>query len=341
MSVPYPGLTFAEVAERVRAGQVNRLPSSEGADYARIVLRNVLTVFNALVVPCAVALFVFGKYQGALAVSGLACSITAIGLVQELRAKWQLAKLAILVETSARVKRDGNAMTIPAGDVVQDDLVLLASGASVVADGVVTESHYLDVDEALLTGESDPVRRNVGDRLLSGSFCVAGEGSYKAEQVGKNAFAQNTTAEARAYRYTPGPLTQLLNAVVNWLTAIAVALCALYGVLAWFGRVGEVELVQNIAATITSMVPQGLVLTATLAFTAGAVRLSLRGAVVQRLSAVESMAGIDVICTDKTGTLTTNRLALARIRAVGDVAEAEGRRLLGLFASASVDRGSI
>jgi cation-transporting ATPase E len=340
MSTPYPGLTSSEVAQRVRAGQVNRLPASAWTDYARIIGRNVFTVFNGLVTPAAAALFYVGKYQGAVAVCGMAVSITVIGLAQEIRAKWHLAKLAILVETMARVRRDGKEMTIPAAQVVKDDLVLLGSGEAVVADGTVIESEYLDVDEALLTGESDPARRREGDRLLSGSFCVAGHGSYRTNRVGAEAFAQNTTAQARAYRYAPSPLTRELNRIVNVLTCIAVGLCLIYVVLLWLGRCSEAELVQNIAATITSMVPQGLVLTATIAFTLGAVQLSLRGAVVQRLSAVESMASIDVICTDKTGTLTTNRLALERTVAVGPTDDIEGRRLLALFASTSVDRSS-
>ena len=299
-------------------------------DYARILSRNIFTTFNALVTPAAIALFLLDKYQGAIAVSGMAIVNTAVGLIQELKAKHQLDKLAILVETKARVRRDGRDQEIPAADVVLDDIVLVANGETIVADGTVAESRFLEVDEALLTGESDPVRRQVGEAVLSGSFCVAGEGSYRAERVGGEAFAQSTAMQARHYRYTPSPLTKTINLLIHLLTWTAVGLCLIYLLLWWAGRTFEQgELVENMAATITSMVPQGLVLTATIAFTFGAVQMSRRGAVVQRISAVESMAAIDVICTDKTGTLTTNRLRLDQVRPVGQMEAKECERLLG------------
>jgi cation-transporting ATPase E len=201
----YVGLTAAEVAERIRQGLVNRTDHAVWIDYARIVGRNVFTLFNLLVTPAAVALFFLEKYQGAIAVSGMAIVNTVIGLVQEIQAKWHLDQLAILVETKARVRRDGQACEVPASAVVLGDLVLIGSGEAVVADGTVVESRFLEVDEALLTGESDPVRRQAGARLLSGSYCVAGEGSYRADKVGKDAFAQSTSAQARATTTRPAP----------------------------------------------------------------------------------------------------------------------------------------
>ncbi len=176
-AVPSAGLTAAEVAERIADGQVNRVRRSDWADYRDIFTRNVLTLFNALVVPAAVALFALGKYPDALAVSGMAATNLVLGLVQELRAKRHLDRLTLLAEGTVRVRREGQAVEIASGDVVRDDVVLLAAGDSVAADGVVLEARFLEVDEALLTGESDPVPRKLGDRLLSGSFCVAGEGA--------------------------------------------------------------------------------------------------------------------------------------------------------------------
>src|SRR5207302_2046815 len=180
--------------------------------------------------------------------------------------------------------------------------------------------------------------------LLSGSICVAGEGAYRAEKVGSEAFAQSTAAQARRYSYSASPLTRVIDFLIQILSYTAVALCLLY-VLVWVLRgapttlAEEQELVRSIAATITSMVPQGLVLMATISFTIGAVYVSMRGAVVQRLHAVEAMAAVDVVCTDKTGTLTTNRLRLDRFRFLAaDLSEDEVRRRLQLFASASVDQ---
>ncbi|MCC6419959.1 MAG: HAD-IC family P-type ATPase [Gemmataceae bacterium] len=354
------GLTAAEVAERVRRGQVNRTPRSEWKAYARIVARNLFTWFNAMVVPAAVALVALHEYQGGIAVSGMAVANTLIGLVQEIRAKRHLDRLAILVESRARVVRDGVAQAIPAGAVVLGDCILLAAGDAVVADGPVLDARFLEVDEALLTGESDPVRRQPGDRLLSGSVCVAGEGAYRAEKVGGEAFAQHTSAQARRYHYTASPLTRVIDRLIQILSVTAVVLCLIYTtvyLLTSYHDVAAVEYpdlidarpreaerrvyVRMVAATITSMVPQGLVLTATLAFTIGAVVMSRRGAVVQRLHAVEAMAAVDVVCTDKTGTLTTNRLELDRVAALGGGPGAtEVRRLLSVFASVSIDQNN-
>jgi cation-transporting ATPase E len=334
---PTRGLTAAEVADRTARGQVNRPPSNGWAEYRAIVARNTLTLFNALVVPAAIALFVLKDYRGAWAVSGMAVANTLIGLVQEIRAKRHLDKLAILTETKARVRRDGAEHTIPAGDVVLGDCVLLAAGEPVVADGVVLSAESLEVDEALLTGESDPVPRTTNERVLSGSFCVAGSGAYRADKVGAESFAHRTSAEARQYRYTPSPTQRTLDSIVRWLTAAALILCAGYVGLTQMRDISATTLVQMTAATITSMVPQGLVLMATLAFVLGAVRVTRRGAVVQRLTAVEAMAAIDTVCLDKTGTLTTGRLALDRVE---PISEADSRGKLALFAWATVDAGN-
>jgi cation-transporting P-type ATPase E len=341
-SLAESGLTAAQVSERVARGQVNRAPRSALGEYRAIASRNILTLFNALVVPAAIALFLLRDYKAAWAVSGMALVNSLIGLAQEVRAKRHLDRLAILTQTRARVLRDGREQTIPADDVVLDDVCLLAMGEPVVADGTVLSERFLEVDEALLTGESDPVPRHPGDRLLSGSFCVAGEGTYRAEKVGSEAFAHRTSAEARRYRYTPSPMQRTLDTIIRVLTAVTVALCAAYAVLYWlrgFPRDELDDLVRMTAATVTSMVPQGLVLMTTLAFILGAVRMSSRGAVVQQLNAVESMASVDVLCMDKTGTLTTNRLSLDRVCPLS-VGEDEARDRLRLFAWASVDERS-
>jgi cation-transporting ATPase E len=336
----FKGLTAAEVAQRVERGQVNRAPRSAWAEYRDIFARNLLTLFNALVVPAAIALFVLHKYGEAWTVSAMAVINSIIGLVQEVRAKQHLDKLAILSETRARVVRDGVAQTIPAGDVVLGDHVLLCTGEPVVADGPVLAERFLEVDEALLTGESDPVPRHAGDRLLSGSFCVAGDGVYRADKVGGESFANETSAQARQYRYTASPLQRSIDRIVLVLTGVTVVFCGLYWLAYFLHRFDQGELWQDIAATVTSMVPQGLVLLATLALTLGAFRMSGRGAVVQRLSAVESMAGIDVLCMDKTGTLTTSRLRLDRLRPLGGLSRKRVRERLRLFAWATLDERS-
>jgi cation-transporting ATPase E len=333
------GLTADQVADRVARGEINRVRPSDRAEYTAIVARNVLTLFNALVVPAAVALFILGDYRGAAAVSGMAITNAVLGLVQEIRAKRHLDRLALLAETRVRVVRDGTAQEIPSADVVRGDLVLLSVGDSVVADGEVVDSQFLEVDEALLTGESDPVPRRAGERVLSGSFAVAGEGRYVVDGVGAESYAQRTAQEARRYRFAASPLQRSIDGLIRILTGTAVSLCLLYVVLFLVRGFPATDLVQMIAATVTSMVPQGLVLMTTLAFVLAAVRMAARGAIVQQLNAVETMAAVDTLCMDKTGTLTTNELRLDRVEIVdADLGDAEVRRRLAIFASASLDR---
>jgi cation-transporting ATPase E len=337
----WQGLTAAEAAERAARGQGNRTPRSDWAEYRDILGRNLLTLFNALVVPAAVALFFLQKYGDAWTVSGMVVINTVLGLVQEVRSKRHLDRLAILVEPRARVVRQGQVQLLPAGEVVLGDILLLAGGEPVLADGPVLAARFLEVDEALLTGESDPVPRRPGHGLLSGSFCVAGEAVYRADHVGASAFANQTALLARRYLHTASPLQRAINWLVGVLTATAVALCGLYVVVFFVRGFPFADLVLMAAATLTSMVPQGLVLMTTLAFVLAAVRLSGRGAVVQRLAAVESMAGVDVLCMDKTGTLTGNRLRLERIVPLeGGPSEPAVRERVRLFAWASADDSS-
>lgn len=332
-----PGLSAAEVAERIAAGKVNRPPADAWRDYGDIFRRNTLTLFNALVTPAAIALFLLADYRGAWAVSGMAVANTIIGLTHELRAKRHLDRLSLLGEAKVRVRRGGVEQTIRSGEVVPGDLVLLAAGETVVADGTLVSASYLELDEALLTGESDPVARIVKEQVKSGSVCVAGEGMYLTEQTGSDAFAERIAAAARKYQHSPGPTQHTLDQLVKWLTGVAVLLSLGYLGLYIARGFPATDLVQMVAATITSMVPQGLVLLTTLVFVLSATRLSHHGAVVQRLAAVEGLAAVEVLCTDKTGTLTSGRLALDHLK-VFFHPEPMVRQWLGTFSVESIDR---
>jgi cation-transporting ATPase E len=223
--------------------------------------------------------------------------------------------------------------------VVQDDHLLLTAGETVLADGEVLLARHLEIDEALLTGESDALTVGPGRHLLSGSFCVAGDGVYRADKVGNEAYAHQIGLLARRYRFSASPLQHVINRLIEILTIIAIVMCLLYVVLYYLRGFAPAELVRMVAATITSMVPQGLVLFTTLAFILGAVRMSRRGAVVQRLSAIESMAAVNVLCMDKTGTLTTNQLRLDQVHVVDpEMTDTRARRLLVLFAQTSLDQ---
>ncbi len=333
------GLSSTEVEELKRKGFVNQAKRSDWADYRAIASRHLFTLFNFIVAPAAITLFSIDEWRAALAVSGMVTVNTVVGLFQEIRAKRHLDRLAILTQNKATVIRDGQVQEIPSSEVVLGDSLLLQAGDAVVADGVIIEANFLEVDEALLTGESDPAHREPGQRLLSGSVCVAGDGVYRVDKVGNEAFAQTISAAARRYHHASSPMTRVVNLLITILSCTAVALCAFYLVLYFLDIVNVSQLMQMIASTITSMVPQGLVLIMTVSFTIGAVVMSRRGALVQRLNAVEAMASVDVICTDKTGTLTTNRLRLSRLQNLsGSLVDSEVRRRVALLAEASVDR---
>jgi cation-transporting P-type ATPase E len=330
------GLAAAEAQLRQRRPPVNRPANSGRWLYAEIVSRNVFTLFNAMIAPVAIGLLLLEDYNSAIAVSSMAVINTTIALAQELRARRHLDRLTILVETPVRVLREGKWQAVSAADVQLGDHVLLAPGEMVVADGTVLQGRFLAVDEALLTGESEPVARRAGELLLSGSICVSGEGAYRAERIADDAFANRTVAQARRYRFSASPLTRVLNCLIRVLSGAAIALCLLFVGLYLVQGSPQPEMVESIAATITSLVPQGLVLTATFALTLAALRMSSRGAVVQRLSAIESMAAVDVLCMDKTGTLTTNQLRVQELRTLaGGLADDEVARRVRLFASAS------
>jgi cation-transporting ATPase E len=337
MANPIAGLSDAEAADRLRRGLGNRPPRQDLLDYVRIFARNLFTGFNAMVAPAAAILFTLGDYRAAVAVSGMAVVNSSLSIVQEIRAKILLARLSLIAESVVRVRRDNRLVELRSGDVVQGDCVEIRSGDVVVADGPLLESHALQIDESLLTGESDAVSRQVGEQVLSGSVCIAGEGAYRAERVGAESYAQKTSENAR--RYSPGasPLTRSINRIVQILSYTAILLCVVHAAAwRWFD-LPEDDAVRRVAATITTMVPQGLVLSATISFLVGAMALSRRGALVQRLEAIETMAAVDVICTDKTGTLTTNRLRVELLQPLG-VSDELFRLALRHYASASIDR---
>ncbi len=311
------GLDRAAVRARVEAGQVNTAPPAPGRTVAQILRANVLTRFNAILGALFVVVVVVGPVQDALFGVVLVVN-TGFGVVQELRAKRVLDRLAILTAARARVVREGVATEIPVDQVVLDDVLELRPGDQVPVDGVVLRGDGLEADEALLTGEAEPVTKQPGEQVLSGSFVVAGSGRVRAAGVGGQAYAARLQAQARRFSLIRSELQQGINQILRLVTWVMIPA----GLLVVFGEFFRShdpleEAVRGSAAALVAMVPEGLVLLTSLAFTAGALRLARRRVLVQELAAVEGMARVDVLCIDKTGTLTRPGMQVTEIRVLG------------------------
>jgi cation-transporting ATPase E len=305
---PAAGLTSAEVALRRARGQVNSGAEPTSRSVADILRANILTRFNLILASLLAVILAVGAPQDAL--FGIVLVANAlIGIGQELRAKITLDRLAVLSAPRVEVVRDGVPQQIAVADLVADDMVRLRPGDQLVADGVVTTSANLQADESLLTGESDAVDKQAGDRLLSGSFVVAGSGGYQASGVGAEAYARKLAAEARQFALVRSELVDGINRILRYVTwAIGpVAVLVLVSQLHAHGNLRD-SLVATVAALV-GMVPQGLVLLTSIAFGVSAVTLARRQVLVQQLPAVEGLARVDVVCLDKTGTLTDGTIA--------------------------------
>ena len=338
------GLTDAEVAERLARGERNVAPAPEARRVRDIIRDNVCTVFN---------LTLFGTLAATLAL-GLSTPLTrhtvlgdtlftggsvvlnlVVGIVQELRAKRALDRIAALSVRRARVRRHGALVEVDADAIVRDDLVALAPGDRVPVDGPLVEGRGVEMDESLLTGESDSVPKRPGDGVLSGSFCVAGAGLVRAEAIGAASYANRLTYTARATRNPLTPLERNINFVIQCLVALMIVVAALEMVAARNAGVDAVDALRFTLVIVTSFVPAGLVLAITVSLTAAAVRVGRHGTLVQRLSAIEGMGNLTVLCVDKTGTLTRNVLAVERIEPVDGRREAEVAARLAAYAAAA------
>lgn len=328
------GLSAAEVEARREQGRVNAYHERTSRSVGEILRANVLTRFNAILGAMLVVILVVGPPQDAL--FGFVALINSlIGIVQELRAKRTLDRLAVLSAPRATVRRDGEATEVAIGEVVLDDLVELRTGDQVPADGRVAEAEGLEIDESLLTGESDPVDKAPGDSALSGSIVVAGRGAFQATAVGADAYARRLAAEARRFALMRSELMEGIDLILRYVTwAILPA-----GVLLLIGQFrsghGWREALVGVVAGTVAMVPAGLVLLTSLAFGAAAVTLARRKVLVQELPAVEGLARVDVVCLDKTGTLTDGDIRFDRLVLLGAASgEAEVRDALGAVAHA-------
>ncbi|MEV4310644.1 HAD-IC family P-type ATPase [Actinocrispum sp. NPDC049592] len=317
------GLNAADVAQRVAAGQTNDVPARASRTVGQIVRANVFTRINAIygvlfAIILSTGYFIDGLF-GLLIIFN-----SGIGMIQELRAKNTLEKLAIVGQARPRVRRDGVAAELPPNEVVLDDVIELGPGDQVVVDGVVLTADALEVDESLLTGESDPVVKHPGDQVLSGSFVVAGGGAYQATRVGKDAYAAKLADEASKFTLVKSELRSGIDKILKYITWMMIPA----GALTIYNQLFNVnaplaDALRGMVAALVPMVPEGLVLLTSVAFAVGVIRLGRRQCLVQELPAIEGLARVDVVCADKTGTLTENGMWVCKVRTYdGDVSHA-------------------
>ena len=319
----HPGLSAAEVAERVREGRTNAYRVRTSRSAAAILRANVFTIFNAILATALVVVLAVGHWADAL--FGIVLILnTATGTIAEVRAKRALDRLAFLEAPTACAVRDGREVELDVADVVLDDVLRLRSGEQVPADAVVLTADGLEVDESILTGESDPVRPRAGDRVLSGTTVTAGTALVRTTAVGADAYANRLAREARRYSVVTSELQVGTNRVLRWISWVIVPVALL---LLWSQMRGTAisaagaptgqwrpALVAAVAGVV-GMVPQGLVLLTSVNFATASLTLARRRVLVQELPAVEVLARVDTLCLDKTGTLTTGRIALTDVLA--------------------------
>lgn len=306
------GLSEEEARRRRERGQANDYQPLTSRSVREILRANIFTRFNALLGSLFVVIVVVGPFQDALFGIALVTN-TLIGVVQELRAKYALDRLALVTAPHAIVIRDGATRDVPANVVVIDDVIVLSAGDQLVADATVLDSDGLQLDESLLTGESHPVEKHQGDPLLSGSLVVGGAGHAIVTAVGPDRYAAQLEAKARHFALVRSELRDGLNRILRIITWVLVPTAVLLFWSQLAASATTADALRGAVAGTVTMVPEGLILLATVAFAVGAIRLARRRVLARELPSIEGLARVDTLCIDKTGTLTTGRLTVSDV----------------------------
>ena len=307
------GLTNEQVQQRIEEGKINANENPNTRSYKQIIRENVLTFFNFLNLALMIMVLLVGSYKNSMFM-GIIVINTVIGIIQEVRAKKTLDKLAILTESKAVVLREGKKWSISTEKLVLDDILFLKTGDQVPADARVLEGS-IEVNESLLTGESDNLQKNEGDELFSGSFVTSGEACCQVIHVGKDNYASQITSEAKEFKRHNSELRNSLNAILKTISVIIVPM----GMLLFYKQYyiagnGIRDAVVNMVAAVLGMIPEGLVLLTSVALTLGALTLTRKNTLVQELYCIETLARVDTLCLDKTGTITAGTMCVEQVQ---------------------------
>jgi cation-transporting ATPase E len=311
------GLSERDVAARRARGEQNILRFRMSRSYLQILRKNAFTFINTVLFAIGIVLVLMGHIGDAVVTAGLVLLNVVVGVVQEGRAKRKLDRIALLTRPKATVLREGEERTLDPQEVVLGDILVARPGDQIVVDGELIGDSSVEVDESLLTGESERIRKSQGDALYSGTFCTSGTAVYQAIKVGPDALINQMTEGARAFRQMKTPLQREVDFVIRALVMVVSVLGVLLAISFFLHGVSAVEGVQA-AAVIVALVPQGLFFMTTVAYAMGVLRVAGKGALIQEANAVESCSHVDLLCLDKTGTLTTNRINFEGTLALSD-----------------------
>lgn len=329
------GLTESEVANRRQQGQGNNIALKTSRTYSQIVRGNVFNAINVILFALGAVMIAIGRVGDAITGVGLVAMNMVIGIYQEMRAKRQLDKIALLTRPRVTVIRDSLPREVDPSEIVLGDLIKVNVGDQMVADGIIVGECNAEIDESLLTGEADPIQKATGEEILSGSFCIAGSAYYEVTRVGSESFANKLTANAREFQLAKTPLQREITLILRFLMALAVFLGIQLLLATILSQTPFVRQVQ-FAAVILGLIPNGLFFMVILAYAMGAVRIVQQGALVQQSNAVESLSRVTVLCTDKTGTLTANRIVYNTVHPFEKTADELERILADVVRSQSV-----
>lgn len=322
------GLTSEQVKERIENKLTNIPPKSQTRSTGVIIRENVLTLFNILNICIAALIISFGQYRNLLFM-GVVITTVFMGIFQEIRAKRTIDKLSIISQQHITAIRNGEKINISVEEIVLDDILILNTGDQICTDGLVLVSEGLEVNEALITGESDAVKKEIDSEVSSGSFVSSGMGIIQAVSVGTDSSASKLCEEARKEKKAKSQLILSLNKIIKVLTIIIIPI----GIMLYFsemlaGRSID-RTITSVAGALIGMIPEGLVLLTNIAFAVGVITLGKHRTLVQRLPSIEAIARIDVLCLDKTGTITDGELSVRELVNVDDFDKAEIEKIIG------------
>ena len=327
------GLTEQEAATKRAAGQGNNVPLQSSRPYGQIFRENLFTFINAAFFTISLVMFLLGRMGDGVLVVVVIFGGVLVNICQEIWAKRKLDEIALLYRPKATVLRDGVEQNVDPAEIVLGDTLVLRPGDQILVDGAIVGDGRIEVDESLLTGESDLIPKAADDPVYSGSFCVSGTACYEAQKVGTETVAYKLMSGARAFRQVLTPVQQEINVVIRVFLLLACFLWILVGI-SFLSRSYSLNDVAQRSAVIAGLVPAGLLLAITLAYGLGAVRMIGQDVLIQQANAVESLSNVNVLCLDKTGTLTTNQIELQEVYPLG-LSEAELRSLLGSYAAST------